>query len=382
VLRQEPLTKGEILMKLKTLMALTTLTLTMVLGVISAHGAEPAGAVYTLSNQADGNSVLVFNRAVDGSLTSAGAFPTGGQGTGGSLGNQGAVILDPSNRWLFAVSAGSNEISSFTVRPTGLTLIHSVDSGGLRPISLTVFRNLLYVVNAGGNIGDSDNITGFTITSNGHLSPLPGSTRRLSANVTDPAQIGFTPDGAGLGVTEKATNQIDTYIADKQGLLLGPNVQDSQGNTPFGFAFGKRGLVFVSEAFAGVPDGSALSAYTVGHGGALKVISPSVSTGQTAACWVVVSNDGRFAYVTNTGSSTISSYSIAFDGTLQLLESVAGTATGAVIDAALSLDGRYLYALSDNTGSIDAFEVQVDGALTPLPGVSGLPIGSNGLAAR
>ena len=292
------------------------------------------------------------------------------------------MILDPSNRWLFAVSAGNNEISSFTVRPLGLTLIHTVDSGGLRPISLTVFRNLLYVVNAGGNVGDSDNITGFTITSYGHLIPLPGSTRRLSANVTDPAQTSFTPDGFGLGVTEKATNQIDAYVVDKQGLLLGPRVQDSQGNTPFGFAFGKRDLVFVSEAFAGVPDGSALSAYAVGHRGALQVISPSVSTGQTAACWVVVSNDGRFAFVTNTGSSTISSYSIAFDGTLQLLESIAGTATGAVIDTALSLNGRYLYALSGNTGTIDAFEAQVDGALTPLPGVSGLPIGSNGLAGR
>jgi 6-phosphogluconolactonase len=141
-------------------------------------------------------------------------------------------------------------------------------------------------------------------------------------------------------------------------------------------------LVFVSEAFAGVPDGSALSAYAVGPGGALQVISPSIGTGQTAACWAVVTNDGRFAFVTNTGSATISSYSIAFDGTLQLLESIAATAAGAVIDAALSLDGRYLYALSGDTGSIDAFEVQLDGALAPLPGVSDLPINSNGLAAR
>jgi 6-phosphogluconolactonase len=370
------------LMQLKVLMGFLALALTVILSVTAAQSAEPAGAVYTLSNQPDGNSVLVFNRDVDGSLTSAGAFPTGGRGTGGSLGNQGAVILDPSNRWLFAVSAGSNEISSFAVRPTGLTLMHTVDSGGLRPISLTAFRNLLYVVNAGGNVGDSDNITGFTITADGQLIPLPGSTRRLSANVTDPAQISFSPDGSGLGVTEKATNQIDTYGVDKGGLAVGPRVQDSQGNTPFGFAFGKRDLVFVSEAFAGVPDGSALSAYAVGPGGVLQVISPSVGTGQTAACWAVVTNDGRFAFVTNTGSATISSYSIAFDGTLQLLESIAATAAGSVIDAALSLDGRYLYALSGDTGSIDAFEVQLDGTLTPLPGVSGLPINSNGLAAR
>jgi 6-phosphogluconolactonase len=369
-------------MKLKTLMALTALTLTLVLVVSSAPGAEPAGAVYTLSNQADGNSVLVFNRAVDGSLTPAGAFPTGGRGTGTGLGNQGAVVLDPSHRWLFAVNAGSNDISSFAVRPAGLTLTHTAGSGGLQPISLASHDNLLYVLNAGGQVGERDNIAGFIVTPGGGLVPLPGSTRRLSAEVTDPAQVSFTPDGRTLIVTEKATNQIDTYIVSKFGLTSGPHVQDSPGATPFGFAFGRRDQVFVSEAFGGAPDVSALSALTVGKLGALQVISPSVGTGQTAACWVVVSNDGRFAFVTNTGSSTISSYSIAFDGALQLLESVAGTATGAVIDAALSLDGRYLYALSGDTGNIDAFEVQVDGALTPLPGVSGLPIGSNGLAAR
>jgi 6-phosphogluconolactonase len=369
-------------MKLKTLMALTALTLSVMLGGISANGDEPAGAVYTLSNQADGNSVLVFNRAVDGSLTSASAFPTAERGTGTGLGNQGGVVLDPSNRWLFAVNAGSHEISSFAVRPTGLTLIHAVDSGGLQPIGLASHDNLLYVLNAGGQVGERDSITGFIVSPHGQLVPLPESTRRLSADVTDPAQVSFTPDGRTLIVTEKATNHIDTYIVRKSGLTRGPQVQDSPGPTPFGFAFGRRGQIFVSEAFGSAPDISALSAFSVGKRGVLQVISPSVSTGQTAACWVVVSNDGRFAFVTNTGSSTISSYRIAFDGALQLLESVAGTATGAVINAALSLDGRYLYALSGDTGNIDAFAVHVDGALTPLPGVSGLPIGSNGLAAR
>jgi 6-phosphogluconolactonase len=182
-----------------------------------------------------------------------------------------------------------------------------------------------------------------------------------------------------FGASEFANSN---YIVSKWGLTSGPQVQDSPGATPFGFAFGRRDQAFVSEAFGGVPDASALSAFTVDMWGALQVISPSVGTNQTAACWVVGTNDGRFAYVTNSGSSTISSYSIAFDGTLQLLESVPGTATGAVIDAALCRDGRYLYALSGNTGNIKAFEVQADGALSPLPGVSGLPIGANGLAAR
>jgi 6-phosphogluconolactonase len=38
------------------------------------------GAVYTLSNQSSGNSVIVFDRAADGTPTFAGSFPTGGSG--------------------------------------------------------------------------------------------------------------------------------------------------------------------------------------------------------------------------------------------------------------------------------------------------------------
>jgi hypothetical protein len=38
-----------------------------------------AGAVYVLTNQIE-NAVAVFNRSFDGTLTSAGEFPTGGAG--------------------------------------------------------------------------------------------------------------------------------------------------------------------------------------------------------------------------------------------------------------------------------------------------------------
>lgn len=75
-------------MSVKTLMTRVLLAMMVVLAAISAHAAEPAGAVYTLSNQPDGNSVLVFDRAVDGTLISADAFPTGGRGTGTSLGTR------------------------------------------------------------------------------------------------------------------------------------------------------------------------------------------------------------------------------------------------------------------------------------------------------
>jgi hypothetical protein len=57
--------------------------------------------------------VIVFHRASDGTLSAAGSFPTGGKGmgTGGDpLASQGAVVLDKSNRFLFVVNAGSNDL--------------------------------------------------------------------------------------------------------------------------------------------------------------------------------------------------------------------------------------------------------------------------------
>jgi 6-phosphogluconolactonase len=370
-------------MKLRAFLVFIVLSLTICLGVEATQAAEPVGAVYTMSNTAQGNSVLIFKRRSNGTLDPAGVVATGGLGTGGGLGNQSAVVLDQSDRWLFVVNAGSHEISSFAVHATGLQHIETIASGGFRPISLALHDHLLYVLHAGGNIGEVDNITGFRVQPNGTLMPLSDSTRPLSEAVTDPAQIAFTPDGSVLVVTEKSTNRLVTYTVGRNGRPGDLAIHNSAGTTPFGFAFGKRSQLFISEAFGGAPNASAMSSYTISHQGDLQVISPSVGTTQTAACWVVVTNDGRFAYVTNTGSGSISSYQISFDGGLTLLNALAaetGPGSGP-IDVDLTNDGRFLYALSSAGEKIDAFRVQAQGGLTPLPGVS-VPTGSNGLAAR
>ena len=47
------------------------------------------GAVYTLSNAAGGNEVLVYERSANGALAFQGSYPTGGLGRGAGLGSQG-----------------------------------------------------------------------------------------------------------------------------------------------------------------------------------------------------------------------------------------------------------------------------------------------------
>ena len=337
------------------------------------------GAVYTTSNARGGNAVLVFDRLPDGRLVPSSSFATGGIGTGGGLGNQGALTLTDNERWLLAVNAGSNSVSVFSVRPRGLRLTDVEPSGGVLPVSVAVHGRLVYVLNAG-----SDSITGFRLGAAGELRPLAGSTRALSGSGTAPAQIAFRPDGGVLMVTEKATNRIVTFVVDREGLPGAALVQESNGVTPFGFAFGKRDQVFVSEAFGGAPDASATSAYTLGDDGRLETISASVGTNQTANCWVAVTPNGRFAYVTNTGSGSISGYRIDFDGALELLDADGrtGVTGGGPIDLALTDGGRFLYSLISGTNTIAAFRVRADGSLTALPFASGLPPGANGLAVR
>src|SRR3989454_1016739 len=160
----------------------------------SSDGGDGPRAVYTLTNQVAGNAVAVFNRSADGTLTAAGTIATGGTGTGAGLGSQGAVALSDDGRRLFAVNAGSNDVSVFDVGPAGLSLASRTASGGPLPISLTVHGNVLYVLNAGGN----GNISGFTISTTGGLTAIPGSTQLPPRNHVGPAPGAVSPPGRTL----------------------------------------------------------------------------------------------------------------------------------------------------------------------------------------
>jgi len=360
------------------------LLLGTVIALTSVSASAASGAVYTMTNAAAGNAVLLFNRSADGQLSSAGAFPTGGLGTGGGLGNQGALAIDERKGLLFVANAGSDSISIFRITEDGLQLVDVAASRGSRPISLTVNGKILYVLNNGGAVGGRDTIAGFKIRKDGHLAPITAGLP-LSAPSVGPAQIGFDDEGEVLLVTEKATNKLALFSVDDDGVAHGPRVVPSAGKTPFGFAFGKRDQVFVSEAFGGAANAGAVSSYEV-EDDVLETITATASDKQTAPCWVVVTSDGRFTYTTNTGSGTVSGYSIDFKGSLHLLNENGQTAvTGngsSPIDAALSNDSRFLFVLTPGSQSIQGFGVSPDGALVPVSQASGIPASANGLVAR
>src|SRR5215813_2437905 len=301
-----------------------------------------SATLYTQTNSASGNQIQVYESAPDGIPTLVAQVATGGLGSGAGLGSQGALALTSSHGFLFAVNAGSNDVSSFEVGSHGLRLASRFSSGGTTPISLATHGDLLYVLNAGG----SGNIAGFQIRHDGSLEAITGSSQPLSSAASGPAQIGFDRDGDTLVVTEKNTNRIVTYhVTD--GRAGAPEVHASHGTTPFGFAFDRGDDLLVSEAFGGKANESALSSYDFDDGG-LMLESGSVPSEQTAACWVVTARHGRFAYVTNTGSGTITGYKVAHDGELARLTAsgITGISGGGPTDATTDRDGDTLFVLS------------------------------------
>jgi 6-phosphogluconolactonase len=344
-----------------------------------AAGAPALGAVYTASNDTAANSILVFDRLADGRLVPGASVDTGGRGSGSGLGNQGGVRLTPDERWLLAVNAGSNEVSVLAVGESSLTLTDVVSSAGSQPISVTANRDIVYVVNAA-----SDSIAGFRLDTSGHLASIAGSVQSLGGSGTGPAEIAFSPDGNFLVVTEKNANKIAVFPVDRDGVAGAPLVQDSAGTTPFGFAFGKRGQLFVSEAFGGAANASATSSYGLGSDGILSTITPSAANTESSSCWSAVSPDGRFVYIANTGSGTVSGYRIAFDGHITLIDAdgVTGVTGGRPSDLAFTQDGQFLYDLAGGTSKLAAFRVRADGSLEALPSFSDVPATANGLAVR
>ena len=347
-----------------------------------------AGVVYVMTNQAAGNSIIVFQRSENGRLRRIQEVPTGGLGSGGTgdpLGSQGSLILSGDGRLLFAVNAGSNELSLLAVTEDGLRLIDKVPSGGTQPVSVAVHRDLVFVLNAGG----TPNVTGFLLTPFGKLRKIANGSKDLPSGANaGPGQVLFSPNGESLLVTEKTTGQIDILHIASGGRINDVTSRPSNGATPFGFALASRNTMVVTEAAGGATGASSVSSYRIGDDddrddAALSNVSGPLANGQTATCWIVVTRNKRLAFTTNAGSGTISSLVVARDGTLRLLAPVAanlGAGFGPT-DLDLSADDKFLYALSTNTGAVAGFEIR-EGNLKQVEQVEGLPLSIQGIAVR
>jgi len=385
---------------------------------------EIVGAMYALTNQHDPsqqisasedaasepdrvNQVVAYARGDDGSLEQLGVYDTGGIGENirasgaNPLASQDPLIVSKDQRFVFAVNAGSESISSFVINddfsltPASLDVSTSGSSGAQNPVSLTIFENILYVANTGNYVDEdgveldtlpedrnrvNSSIIGFTIGDDGTLTELAGSEiPGIAANV---GSVEFSTDGLSLAVTERRTNEIITVGLDENRLPVSESFINSLTDQPFGtdlYPAEIGDILLVSEGNNGAVGLSALSSYLVQDDGSLTGISLSsgvegdpLTTGFTFGCWVefVETPDGDFAYVSNTPDGVITSYEVSDAGELTLLESLAASAGiegddtqngGGVLDAEITFP--YLYQVVNNDSRIAQYVINEEGGL-------------------
>jgi 6-phosphogluconolactonase (cycloisomerase 2 family) len=387
------------------------LFIVLIAGACGAFGAAPAmahhghgkgrdrggGFVYTETQDPAGNAIVVYKRAANGALTERKRVPTGGVGASATppfgfpiVDSQGSLELTRDGRLLFAVNAGDDTISAFKVKRGGdLQLVDRRPSGGDLPVSLDSNGRLLYVVNS-----LSGNISGFRYGGGGKLKPIAGSSEPDSAAAGSgvPAQIGFAPNGRVLTVTLRGTQTVDTFRLGRDDTPGPARANHSNDENPFGFEYRGDGLLVLSNAgHAGDPTDPTTfhgraATYSLHRDTSLSLVDSIDVTGQRATCWVVLTGDQRYAFMTNTLSQSVSRFSVARNGKLTLLGNVA-TGAGFASDEALSKDGRFLYVLLPSImggmSHIDSYRVGAGGSLTHIGATpSNLPLGASGLAAR
>ncbi|HTP20436.1 MAG TPA: beta-propeller fold lactonase family protein [Solirubrobacteraceae bacterium] len=375
----------------------------------ATKAAGGGGWVFTATNDPSGNAVFVYKRAANGQLTQTGTVPTGGKGIASEppfgfpiVDSSGSINLSANGKLLFVVNAGSNSVTSFRVTSSGLHKVSVASTHGKLPISLASSGNLLYVVNE-----ISKNIYGWTFTAGGVLTPIKGSNRKLTAvtpagkkdKVGVAAGIGFTSNGKVVAVTERGLprhyGEIDTFVVGKNGAAGPAQAFATKGvANPFGFSAWSKYLLVSNAGFVATPSGAmpnpadfsqftgTVATYKVSDTGKVKFVSNAASGGR-AACWLIVTSNGKTAITTNTlssgtpptggptsGTGAVATLSIAPNGHLHLLKQ-ANTSPGFPGDEALSHDSKYLYVddpsiIVPGGSHIEAYRMGPGGTVTPI----------------
>jgi len=347
-----------------------------------------------MSNATDRNEVISYQSIVGEPFHEVSRYATGGRGSGGKIGpleSQGSLVLSQDHSFLFAVNAGSGDVSVFRVSEAALTLVDKAPSGGSEPVSIAQRRGVVYVLNQGG----AGNIVGFKFSQTGHLTPIPHATAYLSANLVAGEEVSISPDGRFLVAIEQLTdptsetqksNNIDTFRINPDGTLGSIVTNAKQRFGSFSSTFTPDGKLIVSETGSLADPVSGISSYTILADGTLSPITQSFPTLGAATCWVVLTPDAKRAYTANFGSSNISGFSVGPGG---VLSPIAGTLLASnppnsfSLDIAVSSDGKYVFNLNPGSGTIGVFVIESDGTLNPFGNITGLPIsqGHSGIAA-
>jgi 6-phosphogluconolactonase len=301
---------------------------------------------------ADG-SISIKNRTASGGMGLNGLRPGAAAAAPTSLGSQNSVIVSADKTQLFAVNGGDSSVSVFSIDPASgdLTLKKVTKLLGSTPSSLAYRNGFLYVMFQSG----ANQVGAYAVQADGALAQLSLQNLPMSSGV--PTQVVVSPDGNFVVVS---------YPMNKDGSLGSPVSNTAGITTPFAGAFATPSVYLSSDI-----SGRALASYSFTNAGVLNLIG-SVVSGEAAPCWLVITPNGKYAYVGN-GAGTVSSYAVSASGILTLVNAKAATEPGVLPgvnsvsgDSWVSADGKFLYADYLGADKVVAYSIGTDGALVKI----------------
>ncbi|MGI9117745.1 MAG: lactonase family protein [Gaiellales bacterium] len=318
-----------------------------------------AGQVYTQTNDPAGNQLVVLRAGRDGRLAQRQLVAAGGLGIGTHVTSGASVAVSADGCRVAIVNAGSGAIAVFRIAPGGrATFAGSALAGGARAISVALHGNDVAALST--TPGANTTVRTFRATGR-RVTPVPGSQQAI-AGATDGGQIAYTRNGRYLVVTTRKSLGLVTFRVDDGVPVPAEQLVPGPAHWPYGFALTPANQAIVSLADFGPPVSGAYASYAITPAGGITEVTPPIP-GQTAACWVAVAPDGRYAWGVNADAKELVTLSVSAKGAI----AATGTTTtgeSAGRDAAVSADGRFLYLLRPDAHDILAYRIGADGGLT------------------
>ena len=338
-----------------------------VLGPALPATAGSGNGVYVSTNPDGPNTVEAFRRNTKtGVLTSVGSFDTGGFGLTAINGAQSHAVAC-TRRFVYVTNAGSNEFSVFRIRnDSGLDLVTTVPSLGVRPVSIAIHRKTLYVLNQGQPGVAPARCVGFSIDT--EELPVELDVSAVEFEATDiPTDVFFTQNGARLVVLQNGANAIDTFTVGADGGLIEQR-RVTNVNAPFGGAKHPR-QPFV--AFAALADDAAPGVISIrATGTAIPTIVTSITaSADVDPCWAATTPNGKRLWTSNFQPASLSLYSVKSNGRLAAVSTYTPTSDSpGALDIAVDPRGKFLYQLR---------ALDPAGGANPTPQIDVLRIGGS-----
>jgi len=324
---------------------------------------SPIEFAYLTNSNANSIMQLVIDQSTGALSQNSGPVATGNDPV--------AFAISQNGRYAFVVNQADNTISAYLANTTLGLLVNAGNAietnatlnGTPTAVAVDPLSQFVYVVNSG-----TSTVTGYSINATtGVLTCLGGSitacpSAPTATTGTAPSALTFaTQNGAEyLYVVNSGSGNISEYLMSSTGALT-PNGTAGAGNNPKAIAVTAVGGPFV---FVVNESDATVSAYVV-NAGVLGVNGSATSTGGLSPTSIAITPNGRFAYVTNSNSTTnsIAEYSISSSGILSYLGAVSTTISPDSIT--VEPTGQFAYVTS-TTNNVTTYQIGSNGILSAL----------------